>query len=90
MTEIQHDAATRRFVASIDDHQAELEYELEGRGMVITHTRVPEAISGRGVAGELTRTAFEHARKRSLEVVPQCPYAAAWVQRHPEYAPLMR
>lgn len=90
MTDIQHDTAARRFVASIDDHQAELEYELDGRSMVITHTRVPDAISGRGIAGELARAAFEHARERSLEVVPQCAYVAAWVQRHPEYAPLLR
>lgn len=90
MTDIQHDTAARRFIASIGDHRAELEYELDGDRMLITHTRVPNAISGRGIAGDLTRAAFEHARERSLGVVPQCPYAAGWVQRHPEYSPLLR
>ncbi|TWH05455.1 MULTISPECIES: GNAT family N-acetyltransferase [Pseudoxanthomonas] len=83
---VRHDPATRRFLAEADGEQAELCYRLEGGLMLIDHTLVPQAIGGRGIAGELVRTAFEHARQAGLRVVPACPYAATWVTRHPEFA----
>jgi len=89
MTDIQHDTATHRFITRVDGHEAGLEYDLEDRTMVVTHTLVPEAISGRGIAGALTRAAFEHARAEGMSVRPECPYAAAWAERHPEYAALL-
>ena len=78
-----------RFVASVDGIQARLDYRLEGGTMVITHTAVPDAIAGRGVAGKLTRAAFEHARAQGWKVRPACEYATGWVGRHPEYASLL-
>jgi len=84
---IKHDG--HRFVASVDGVQARLHYRLEGERMVITHTAVPEAIAGRGVAGQLTRAAFEHARAKGWKVRPACAYAAGWAERHPEYGALL-
>lgn len=88
MTEIHHDAASRRFVTEADGHVAFVEYEAgEGR-IVITHTIVPEAIGGRGIAAALVRTALDYARAAGLKVQPQCSYADVWMQRHAEYADL--
>ncbi|HSM12385.1 MAG TPA: GNAT family N-acetyltransferase [Lysobacter sp.] len=78
-----------RFVASVDGIQARLDYRLEGERMVISHTEVPEAIAGRGIAGKLTRAAFEHARAQGWLVRPACAYAAGWAERHPEYGSLL-
>lgn len=89
MTDIDHDADNHRFTTSIEGKRAELEYDLEDGRMVITHTRVPDEISGRGIAGRLNRAAFEHARASGLRVRPVCSYAAAWAERHPEYRPLL-
>lgn len=88
--DIRHDADGQRFHTTEDGHEAEVSYELEDGALVITHTGVPQAIGGRGVAGDLNRAAFEHARREGLAVRPLCAYAAAWVQRHPEYADLVR
>lgn len=87
--DIRHDADQQRFHATVDGHEAEVGYELDGGLMAITHTGVPEAIGGRGIAGELNRAAFEHARREGLRVQPLCAYAAAWVKRHPDYADLV-
>lgn len=84
---IEHENA--RFLASVDGVEAHLDYRLEGELMVITHTQVPEAIAGRGVAGKLTRAAFEHARAEGWQVRPACAYAAGWAERHPEYGSLL-
>ncbi|WP_372013375.1 GNAT family N-acetyltransferase [Pseudoxanthomonas sp. 10H] len=92
---IHHDLHARRFTLEVDGLEAELVYRLlEGAGhagpvMVIDHTGVPEAIGGRGLAGQLVQAAFEHARAAGWTVVPACSYARAWVERHPDYADLV-
>jgi len=79
----------RGFTADVDGHQILLDYRLSGGVMSIVHTEVPYALRGRGLAGQLVRAAFEHARQAGLKVVPRCSYAAEWIERHPEYADLV-
>ena len=88
MTDIAHDPASQRFTTEVDGQAAYLEYERTGEVMVITHTIVPPAIGGRGIAGDLVRTALELARTEGLKVDPRCSYAAAWMGRHREYEAL--
>ncbi len=85
---VTHDPKGRRFVTTRDGQEASVEYRLGDGEMSITHTLVPEAIGGRGIAGELVRAAMDHARAQGLKVVPQCSYAVGWLDRHPEYAEL--
>jgi predicted GNAT family acetyltransferase len=54
--------------------------------MTITHTRVPAAIGGRGIAAELTKAALSTARSHDWSVIPQCSYAAAYIAKHPQEA----
>ena len=86
MTHVQHDAANQQFTANVDGTLAQLDYQLDDGWMVITHTGVPQAIEGQGVAGQLVQAAFEHARDNDLNVRPQCSYAAGWAERHPEFS----
>lgn len=79
----------RGFSLETDGHRSVVDYTLDGDRMRITHTLVPDALRGRGIAGQLVRAAFEHARSKGWQVVTQCEYAAAWVARHPEYADLV-
>ena len=81
---ISHDAARQRFTTEVDGHQAEIDYRLEGTVMHITHTGVPAAIGGRGIAGELTKAALAHAEASGWTVVPACSYVSAYMLRHPE------
>ena len=87
--QIRHDPVARRFTTQLDGHQAELVYRLQQGRLIIDHTGVPEAIGGKGVAGELVKAALEYARAEGLRVVAACSYSAAYVQRHPEYADLL-
>lgn len=87
-TPVTHDPEGRRFVTTREGHEASVEYRLGGDAMTITHTLVPEAIGGRGIAGELVRAAMDHARAQGLKVVAQCSYAADWLDRHADYAEL--
>jgi len=86
---IRHDAAAGRFVAELDGQQAELDYELAGGVLRLVHTGVPAAIGGRGVAGNLVRNALDFARAQGYKVRPDCSYAEAYFQRHPELHDLL-
>lgn len=85
---IQHDPDVRRFATAVDGSKAYLDYDRRGDTMTITHTWVPQEIGGRGVASDLVRAAFDHARQQGWKVQPQCAYAATWLQRHQDYAAL--
>lgn len=85
---IVRDDASGRFETVVDGVLCVLDYDLRDGVMTITHTGVPAAVGGRGIAAALTRTAFDTARREGWRVVPACSYAAAWLARHPQYADL--
>jgi predicted GNAT family acetyltransferase len=67
-----------------------VEYVRAGNVIVLAHTEVDPAFEGRGVGGGLARGALDDVRARGgLEVVPTCPFIAAWIGRHPEYVDLV-
>lgn len=62
--------------------------EQDGR-LFLLHTEVPEAMEGQGIASRLVRTALDYAREKGEKVVPFCPFARSYIQRHQEYAELL-
>lgn len=87
--EIQHDTARRQFFVIVDGHRCVLDYQWTPDAMTITHTGVPDAVGGRGLAAALTQAALVHALAAGWSVVPACSYAAAYIRRHPEYQSLL-
>ncbi|MGY3264531.1 GNAT family N-acetyltransferase [Lysobacter sp. HA35] len=87
--DVQQQPDAERFVVTVDGHEAEMGYRIENGVLAITHTGVPSQIGGRGIAGDLVRAGFDYARANGLRVRPLCSYAAAWAQRHPDYADVL-
>jgi predicted GNAT family acetyltransferase len=83
MLQINHDSRAHRLSVELEGYTGQLDYELAGKVMSITHTRVPSAIGGRGVAAELMRSALELAAGDGWTVNPVCSYAIAYMKRHP-------
>lgn len=86
---VRHDPAAHRFTLATEDGDAVLAYEpagdVDGRARVVfTHTVVPEAAGGQGVGSRLVRAALAQARESGWVVVPQCPFVAAYLDRHPD------
>ncbi|HET7637011.1 MAG TPA: GNAT family N-acetyltransferase [Candidatus Limnocylindria bacterium] len=82
----QHDAPRERFTIERDGQVAQLVYRVVANRLLLLHTEVPAALGGRGIGGELVEMALERARGDALVVVPHCPFARAWVRRHPSAA----
>lgn len=78
-----------RFETIVDGQVAYAAYRIDGLVIVFTHTVVPEAIGGRGVATELVKAGLASARERGLQVTPRCPVFRAFMKRHAETRDLL-
>ncbi len=67
-----------------DGQTAVAQYRLNGAQMTITHIIVPSPIEGQGVGSALCQFVIQTARDEDLKIVPQCPFMAAYLKRHPE------
>lgn len=72
-----------RFELAVDGQLAFADYRLAGDVVSITHVETPVALRGGGVAGRLMAGALAIVRERGQKVKPVCPYAVAYIQRHP-------
>ncbi|MEV0681414.1 GNAT family N-acetyltransferase [Actinosynnema sp. NPDC050436] len=80
---VSDNAAASRFEIFLDGERAGFaDYELEPGRITFTHTEV--AVEGRGLGGRLVEHALLDARERGLAVVPQCPFVAGYLDKHPE------
>jgi hypothetical protein len=65
-----------------------LSYQRARDLLVIEHTEVGPAHLGHGYGGMLVKAALDQAKGERRRVIIVCPYAKAWLQRHPDYATL--
>jgi uncharacterized protein len=72
-----------RFEFRADGWLAELDYRRRGDRLVLVHTGVPFALEGQGIGGRLVRAAVDRAEREPLTLVPLCPFARGWLERHP-------
>jgi predicted GNAT family acetyltransferase len=88
--EIRNDPQSERYVATIGGTEAgAVYYERGGNQITFTHTEVSDAFGGHGVGGKLAELALDEARSAGAEVVPQCPFVAHYIARHPAYLDLV-
>lgn len=81
---IEHHPEAQRFEITVDGLRSVAEYRLADGVMHMTHTGVPPALQGRGIAARLVQAALDHARAQGLKVNPLCSYVRVYMQRHPE------
>lgn len=84
--EVIDNAAGSRFELHQDGQMAELVYRLRGKRLVLVHTEVPADLEGHGIGGRLVTAAIDRAARKGLILVPLCPFALGWLERHPETA----
>jgi len=78
--------AESRFELWVDGRLAELPYRRNGKRLVLIHTEVPVELEGHGLGGALVAAAVDRAAREGMTVVPLCPFARGWLERHPDVA----
>lgn len=81
--EVTHNTRAGRFEIALDDTLAVLDYVRSGPKLAITHTFVPPALRGRGLAEALMKAAIAFAQAERLTIDPVCSYAARYLEKNP-------
>jgi uncharacterized protein len=84
--EVTDNPDASRFELRMDGRLAELIYHVRGDRLVLVHTEVPVELEGHGIGGRLVTAAVDRAVREGLTLVPLCPFARGWLQRHPDAA----
>jgi uncharacterized protein len=78
-----------RFELAVGNDVAVAYYSLDGGRITLTHTEVPQHLSGQGVGSRLAKGVFETIRANEQRAVAKCPFMASYAGRHPEYTSLL-
>ena len=86
VSQVTNNQAASRFEFQADGRISELSYRRNGKRLVLVHTEVPVELEGRGIGGRLVSAAVDHAARGGMTIVPLCPFAQGWLERHPDVA----
>lgn len=65
---------------------------VEGRENLINinSTYVDESLKGQGIGSTMMKMIVDQAEENNWQILPTCPFATRWFQKHPEYHHLLR
>jgi predicted GNAT family acetyltransferase len=79
-----------RYEARIDEQVAGfVEYRRHPEVIEYNHTEVLGEFEGQGIGGTLARGVLDAAKADGKVVIPNCPFIAGWIKRHPEYGEIL-
>ncbi|MEO0775816.1 MAG: GNAT family N-acetyltransferase [Bacteroidota bacterium] len=87
--ELIDNVAEKRYEFHVDGQVPIVEYIRAGKKIFLTHTEVPVALKGRGIASALVRQVLADIERQDLTLVPLCPFVAGYIKRHPEWRKLV-
>ena len=90
MTEVVNNRTEHRYELAVDGHIAASYYELAGPVITFVHTEVPPELGGKGIGSRLIGGALDQVRSEGLKVVAQCPFVKAYIDKHTDYADLLK
>ena len=87
---VSNNPAQPRYELPVDGHVAASYYEIADGVITFAHTEVPPELGGKGIGSKLIKGALDQVRAEGLKVIAQCPFAKAYIEKHPEYADLLK
>ena len=88
--ELINNEENKRYEFHIDGLIPRVEYLITKDDKIyLTHTEVPRALEGKGIASALVRATLSEIEKSGRQLVPLCPYVARYIQKHPEWNKLV-
>ena len=86
---VRDNPALHRFELDVDGVTAFTVYRHKSGVVTFIHTEVPDALAGKGVGSKLAKGALDIVRARNEKVIAECPFIAAYIQKHPEVQDLL-
>jgi predicted GNAT family acetyltransferase len=90
MTDVVNNKADHRYELAIDGHIAATYYSIADGVITFIHTEVPPELGGKGIGSKLIKGALDRVRADGLKVIAQCPFVKAYIEKHPDYADLLK
>ncbi len=87
---VSNNLAQHRYELAVDGHIAATYYELANGVITFVHTEVPPELGGKGIGSKLVKSALDQVRSAGLKVIAQCPFVKGWIDKHPDYADLLK
>ena len=88
--QVHNNQASSRYEVEVDDQLALIAYRDADGVRYFTHTEVPKALEGRGIASLMAKVVLDDAQAENLTIVPLCPFVRSYIERHPQYKPLVK
>ena len=83
---VVRNAAASRYELYVEDALAgTIEYRSGARRLILASTVIEPTFAGQGLGSHLVAGALDDARARGEQVVPECDFVAAYIERHPSY-----
>ncbi len=79
-----HNEPECKYEYHIDGHIAYITYDDQDGNMHLTHTIVPDALAGKGLAKMLLEDVLEQIKKDNKKAVAQCSYIVKYQEKNPE------
>lgn len=86
---VDNSSELRYEVWSGDTLAGVIRYTRDGDIVTLVHTEVEPAFEGEGIGSALVGGALDDIRAKGKTFRPFCPFVAAYLKRHPEYADLV-
>ena len=87
---VSNNPALHRYELKVDGHIAATFYKIADGVITFVHTDVPPELGGKGIGSKLIKGALDQVRAESLKVIAECPFVKAYIEKHPEYADLLK
>jgi predicted GNAT family acetyltransferase len=90
MTEVVNNKAHHSYELAVEGHLAATYYNLADGVITFVHTEVPPELGGKGIGSRLVKGALDLVRADGSKVIAQCPFVKAYIEKHAEYADLLK
>ncbi|MBK7410033.1 MAG: N-acetyltransferase [Saprospirales bacterium] len=87
--ELIDNTEAKQYEFHVGESVARIEYIKVQNKIYLTHTEVPAALEGKGIAGALVKAVLEEIDRQDLTLIPLCPFVAGYLSRHPEWKRLV-
>lgn len=79
-----HNAQECKYEYHIDGHVAYITYDDQMGDIHLTHTIVPDALAGKGLAKILLEAVLKQLQRDNKKAVAKCSYIVNYLDKHPE------